>query len=103
MQKAVVHKVGRLKNVGSPLQYTLGTGASSGLPHGCTEVESKNLIYLILLEAQVDKYSFSFSRLPQGALFTVLGIETSCDDTGAAVVRALSSMFSSCRCSWDKS
>jgi len=48
--------VGRVKATGSRHQrYVLGEGARSGLPAGCTSV------------------------LP--GLFTVLGIETSCDDT----------------------
>jgi hypothetical protein len=60
VKQTVVHTVGKAKNVGSALQYKLGAGAASGLP-----AEALN-----------------------GGLFTVLGIETSCDDTGAAVVRS---------------
>jgi len=57
--------VGKAKNVGQrgPSLYTLGEGAKSGLPPGC-----------------------GAGLAPP--LFTVLGIETSCDDTGAAVVRS---------------
>lgn len=57
--------VGKAKNVGhrGPSLYTLGEGAKSGLPSGC-----------------------GAGIAPP--LFTVLGIETSCDDTGAAVVRS---------------
>jgi hypothetical protein len=51
---------GKTKSVGTTLRYTLGTEAKSGLPAG----------------------------LAEGRLFTVLGIETSCDDTGAAVLRS---------------
>lgn len=55
--------VGKAKNVGrGPSPYTLGVGAKSGLPRGCPSA--------------------------QPPWFTVLGIETSCDDTGAAVVRS---------------
>ena len=58
-----VHVVGQPKSVGKGAKaaYSLeGAAAHSGLP-----------------------------AVPPGATFTVLGIETSCDDTGAAVVRCL--------------
>lgn len=57
----VHHVVGRAKSVGGASQYRLGEGAKSGLP----------------LAMKGGKETF-----------TVLGIETSCDDTGAAVVRS---------------
>jgi hypothetical protein len=59
-KEALSRGVGKPKSVGTKFQYTLGEGAKSGLPKGATD----------------------------GGLFTVLGIETSCDDTGAAVVRS---------------
>ena len=55
------HAVGEAKSIGGQLQYRLGVGASSGLPAAIARGED---------------------------MFTVLGIETSCDDTGAAVVRS---------------
>jgi hypothetical protein len=64
-------RLGLAKNVGAasgPSPYVLGSGARSGLPVGCPAAPG------------------SSSGAPP--LFTVLGIETSCDDTGAAVVRS---------------